>query len=71
MISECMHNYVAFVLKFTNIFHLQLQTYFHVALMRWVLACLIGVVTGVVAFLINISRRKLGEWKYDVVEKGI
>ena len=42
----------------------------HTQVMRWVLVGLIGVFTGIVAFLIDICVRYLFELKFSLFDKG-
>ena len=46
------------------------QTYLHLQVMHWALVGVIGFLTGVVAFLINICDNYLFLLKYDQFEKG-
>ena len=46
------------------------QTYAHIEVMRWVLVCVIGVMTGFVAFVIVAIVRTLVSFKYGLVIKG-
>lgn len=39
--------------------------------MRWTLVCVIGVLTGLVAFMIDILVKKLFALKYGLLEKGL
>ena len=42
----------------------------HTQIMRWVLVGIIGFLTGIVAFLIDICVRHLVELKFNVFDKG-
>ena len=42
----------------------------HTQIMRWVLVGIIGFLTGIVAFLIDICVRHLVEFKFNVFDKG-
>lgn len=46
------------------------QTYLHLQVMHWVLVGIIGFVTGIVAFLINICVGYLFQLKFSQFEKG-
>ena len=46
-----------------------IQTYLHMEVMRWVLVGIIGVITGIVAFLISIIDKYLYQFKLSVFEK--
>jgi hypothetical protein len=43
----------------------------HTQIMRWVLVGIIGILTGIVAFLIDICVRYLVKVKFNVFDKGI
>ena len=43
----------------------------HTQVMRWVLVGIIGFLTGVVAFLIDICVRNLFKWKFSLFDKGM
>ena len=45
-----------------------LQTYVHVEVMRWVLVGIIGVITGIVAFIISIIDKYLTNFKLSIFE---
>jgi len=49
---------------------LSLQTYNHIEVMRWFLVCVIGILTGFVAFLIIVVVHSLVDKKYAIVERG-
>ncbi len=38
--------------------------------LRWILVCIIGLLTGIVAFIINICVKELLGLKYSMFEKG-
>ncbi len=38
--------------------------------LRWILVCIIGLLTGIVAFLIDICVKELFKLKYSMFEKG-
>jgi len=44
------------------------QTYTHMEIMRWVLVCIIGILTGLVAFGINVGVKYLFKLKYSNFE---
>ena len=46
-----------------------MQTYMHMEVMRWALVGIIGVITGIVAFLISIADKYLNQFKLNVFEK--
>ncbi len=46
------------------------QTYTHMEIMRWVLVCIIGILTGVVAFGIDMGVKQLFRLKYYYFEEG-
>ena len=46
------------------------QTYRHTQVMRWVLVGLIGIFTGMIAFLIDICVRYLFQLKFSLFDKG-
>lgn len=45
------------------------QTYVHMEFMRWMLVGIIGVITGIVAFLISIADKYINQLKLSVFEK--
>ena len=47
-----------------------LQTYTHMEIMRWVLVCIIGILTGLVAFGIDMGVKQLFKIKYSQFERG-
>ena len=47
-----------------------MQTYVHVEVMRWVLVGVIGVITGIVAFLISIIDKYLTNFKLNLFERS-
>ena len=50
--------------------HIHIQTYYHITPMRWVLMGVIGAVTGIIAFLVDISVKYLLQLKYSLLEQG-
>ena len=46
------------------------QTYIHMEIMRWVLVGIIGTLTGIVAFLINISVKYLFKLKFGLFDRS-
>ena len=49
---------------------MSMQTYIHMEVLRWVLVCAIGLLTGLVAFFIDISVKELFKLKYGLFERG-
>jgi hypothetical protein len=50
--------------------HTHPQTYIHMEIMRWVLVGIIGILTGIVAFLINISVKYLFQLKFGLFDRS-
>lgn len=53
-----------------SLYHVGMQTYNHMEVLRWVLVCIIGLLTGIVAFIIDICVKRLFQAKYKVFGSG-